>query len=293
MFSLFLLILPVLGKDSEGHCEKDQCGTMAKGKTGPTDHWPVVEDASACKMENCARQMASCILDPECLTHMVCPSSCSSSGGEFTAGTCVFECTQAAANSPTYVEMLRCWGENHCQENRPEPGGPCRALTQSEGDASITSLEQVKGDWWVSLAWQCAASGINFAKCQHWRVEAEKGQNVITFALAQEEVPLYKELRFQMSLPHPGVLHHNYEGVFPNLPQLEDYHIIDRTADHLLIIFCHGMPEANLNGALVLSRSQTTTPGEQTLERFKSQIAAHNMPLEDFCWFDNQQCTNI
>ena len=38
---------------------------------------------------------------------------------------------------------------------------------------------------------------------------------------------------------------------FPNLPQLEDYHIIDRTADHLLIIFCHGMPEANLNGALV------------------------------------------
>ena len=27
--------------------------------------------------------------------------------------------------------------------------------------------------------------------------------------------------------------------------------------------------------------------------RFKSQIAAHNMPLEDFCWFDNQQCTNI
>ena len=38
---------------------------------------------------------------------------------------------------------------------------------------------------------------------------------------------------------------------FPNLPQLEDYHIIDRTDDHLLIIFCHGMPEANLNGALV------------------------------------------
>ena len=42
---------------------------------------------------------------------------------------------------------------------------------------------------------------------------------------------------------------------FPSLPQLEDYHIIARDAEHLLVIFCHGMPEAHLNGALVLSRS--------------------------------------
>ena len=34
------------------------------------------------------------------------PSPPSSSGGEFTAGTCVFECTQAAAKSTVYVEML-------------------------------------------------------------------------------------------------------------------------------------------------------------------------------------------
>merc|ERR1719458_1732232 len=61
-------------------------------------------------MENCARQMASCILDPACLGNLTCPSSCSS-GGEFTAGTCVFECTQAAAKSTVYVEMLTCWGE--------------------------------------------------------------------------------------------------------------------------------------------------------------------------------------
>merc|ERR550525_1078329 len=53
-------------------------------------------------MDNCARQMASCILDPDCLSHLACPSSCSSVG-EFTAGTCVFECTQAAAKAPVYV----------------------------------------------------------------------------------------------------------------------------------------------------------------------------------------------
>ena len=27
-------------------------------------------------------------------------------------------------------------------------------------------VEHIKGDWWVSMAWQCSASGINFAKCQ-------------------------------------------------------------------------------------------------------------------------------
>ena len=116
---------------------------------------------------------ASCILDPDCLSHLACPSSwyhritlifiiillvmmlvnagddatslhkylaachtslqmnrsisqnthhpllylpsspsdhplfsSSSSVGEFTAGTCVFECTQAAAKAPVYVDML-------------------------------------------------------------------------------------------------------------------------------------------------------------------------------------------
>ena len=88
-----------------------------------------------------------------------------------------------------------------------------------------------------------------------------------------------KQLHLHISLPHPGVLRHTYEGEvmmttaksyltqiqgnlilpvsfqLPNLPQIEDYHIIDSTEDHLLIIFCHGMPESNLNGALV-SRAQ-------------------------------------
>ena len=39
----------------------------------------------------------------------------------------------------------------------------------------------------------------------------------------------------------------------PNLPQMEDLHIIDSTADHLLVLWCHGMPDVNLNGALVSS----------------------------------------
>ena len=126
---------------------------------------------------------------------------------------------------------------------------------------------------------------------------------------------MYKQLHLHISLPYPGVLRHTYEGEvvniklknisdfrlsaskpfyfqFPNLPQLEDYHIIDSTDDHLLIIFCHGMPEANLNGALVkpirftiqynvqctfiflkvLSRARTSSPDNQTLERFDVQI---------------------
>ena len=52
---------------------------LPEGKTGPTDHWPVVEDASACKMENCARQMVSrdiccnevCVCLCVCLQRMI------------------------------------------------------------------------------------------------------------------------------------------------------------------------------------------------------------------------------
>ena len=39
--------------------KEELTAVLPEGKTGPTDHWPVVEDASACKMENCARQMVS------------------------------------------------------------------------------------------------------------------------------------------------------------------------------------------------------------------------------------------
>ena len=74
---------------------------------------------------------------------------------------------------PSILTSLRCWGENHCQENRAEPGGPCRsyyvwamddvvilimilmvrknpanccrALTPWEGEPTITSLQQVTG----------------------------------------------------------------------------------------------------------------------------------------------------
>ena len=63
------------------------------------------------------------------------------------------------------------------------------------------------------------------------------------------------------------------------MPNVEDYHIIDRDSSHLLIIFCHGMPEMSLNGALVLSRSgdDRDIPAE-TLER---------------CWRDSRQQSEI
>ena len=80
---------------------------------------------------------------------------------------------------------------------------------------------------------------------------------------------------------------------FPNLPNVEDYHIIDRDSSHLLIIFCHGMPEMSLNGALVLSRSgdDRDIPVE-TLERFKAAIRDHGYDPEDSCIFDNTDCSN-
>jgi len=286
-----LLLLLFAFAHAADQCDKDGCEQIFKGKTGPTEHWPVVEDASRCKMDNCAKQMASCILDPACIAHLVCPSSCSSDG-PFTAGTCAFDCSKAAAKSPVYVDMLTCWGKNYCQENRPEPAGPCRALTPWEGVSSITSLQLLVGDWWVTRAWQCEESGIKFASCQHWNMQPDEGRTLIKFALDQEAA-VYRQLHPHLSLIHPGVLRHTYEGEFPNLPQMEDYHIIDSTDDHLLILWCHGMPEINLNGALVLSRARTSGPDDQTLDRFKSQIAAHNIPLEGSCLFDNQECTNI
>ena len=78
---------------------------------------------------------------------------------------------------------------------------------------------------------------------------------------------------------------------FPNLPQLEDYHIIDMDDSHLLILFCHGMPELNLNGAIVVSRSPgRESLSEETLARFKAAVKDHGYDPDDFCLFDNTDC---
>ena len=77
------------------------------------------------------------------------------------------------------------------------------------------------------------------------------------------------------------------------MPNLEDYHIIARDDSHLLIIFCHGMPEMSLNGALVLSRSGDIKDiSEETLARFKAAIRDHGYDPEESCIFDNTNCTN-
>jgi len=53
MFSLFLLLLlSALAEEATDQCEKEQCGQIFEGKTGPTEHWPVVKDASRCNPEN-------------------------------------------------------------------------------------------------------------------------------------------------------------------------------------------------------------------------------------------------
>ena len=146
----------------------------------------------------------------------------------------------------------------------------------------------------VVRAWNCATSGIQFASCQHWDIQTEV--TTVSFTLAGPEGPVNKSIRQKQSLVWPGVIRGVYDetnGAMANLPQLEDYHIIDMdvSMEHLLIIWCHGMPEMSLNGALVLSRSgrDENIPAE-TLQRFKTAIKNHGYDPEDSCVFDNSDC---
>merc|ERR1719189_985571 len=59
--------------------------------SGPTDHWPTVENVEACKLQHCSREMASCLLDPTCLASLTCPAGCTG-GDAFVAGLCNYEC---------------------------------------------------------------------------------------------------------------------------------------------------------------------------------------------------------
>jgi len=258
--------------------------------TGPTDHWPVVKNAESCKLQHCSREMASCLLDSDCIESMTCSSSCA--GDSFVAGLCAYECGERGLKSETYVDMMLCFGTHRCQEDRPSPGGPCAAKTYDEGVQEIDSLDKLQGEWWVLTAWACDASGISFATCQHWNIN--QTHTNVQAALQGPQGRVYKTIIQEASLPYPGVLRGTYgrdNAAFSNLPQLEDYHIIDQDDSHLLILSCHGLPEVNFNSALVLSRSNNINDLKQkTLDRFNQVIKEHGYDPEDRCIIDQEGC---
>jgi len=289
LLNLLVFVGLVMSMDT---CSSDT--KFAKG-TGPTDHWPTVENAEACKLQHCSREMAACLVDPTCLASFTCPSTCADIGDKFVSGLCGYECGETAMLSSKYVDMMTCWGTHRCTESRVNLGGACAASSTWEGSQDITSLEQVSGFWWVVRGWNCEASGLTFATCQHWKIN--QTHNHISFALRGRDELVYKSLYQLNSLPYKGVLRGTYDatnGAFPNLPQLEDYHIIDYDDEHLLIIACHGWPEWNSNTAIVLSRSgdNDKIPPE-VLERFNAAIKDHGYGSEDTCIFDNSQCKDF
>jgi len=286
----------VLAKADPEHCSlsADSCpdSASAERRTGPTDHWPTVTSAGACKLEHCSREMASCVLDPRCMELLSCPSSCA--GDSFVEGLCAFECGEAGLRSETFLAMMTCWGTHRCQEARPQAGGPCAALSIDEGDPRITSLDMISGEWWVVRAWNCEGSGILFASCQHWNIQP--GTNTVNFSLAGPRGQVAKMIRQRQSLVYPGVVRGLYDetnAAMSNLPQLEDYHIIDtdEAMEKLLVLWCHGTPEMSFNGALVLSRSAKDDDiSPETLRRFNTAISNHGYDPEEFCSLDNSQC---
>ena len=178
----------------------------ASSSTAP-ERWFVTSSLSVFRRVFLATQ-AVCLLDPTCLASLTCPAGCTG-GDAFVAGLCNYECGEAGTRSPSYMAMMLCWGTHRCQETRPQPAGPCAALTAWEGLKEITSLDLLEGSWRVVQAWNCQGSGITFASCQHWQLGTDINQ--ISFSLASPAGPSYKQLRQQVSLPYPGVLRANYQ----------------------------------------------------------------------------------
>ena len=67
-------------------------------------------------------------------------------------------------------------------------------------------------------AWSCEGSGITFASCQNWNISPTR--NLVTFSLRGKRGPVYKQLHQHISLPSPGVIRANYEGINQEEPQV-------------------------------------------------------------------------
>ena len=74
--------------------------------------------------------------------------------------------------NPEFEAVMLCMIDNNCMSHYPQDG-TCVAA-ESDGVASITSMDQVRGDWWAVRGLNCGNTdqypgGYDGFPCQHER----------------------------------------------------------------------------------------------------------------------------
>jgi len=253
-----------------------------------------------CVLPKCGSKIMTCLRDTKCWETIKCINKCTVDQPKEKVASCAYICemVEGYENEP-FLDLLKCNLENNCMADYP-PDGKCIG-TDNDALKSVTSLEQVAGDWWMIRGVNCGhgdwPGGYDGYPCQHERFIQDKGQwiNNVTYCAGEADKCISQMIVTiaNVSIPSPGVIHVSYTDA-PLAPQDEDWRILSwpDQGDYMFIFWCGKLPVLEYNGGLVMSRRRSDEDmPKEILEEFISLAAKYGIDYyKDMCSSNNKDC---
>jgi hypothetical protein len=243
----------------------------------------------ACMMLHCGKEMLTCGTDAVCRGAMMCFATCGSDTS------CDFNCEQKAYGNMRLHDFMQCSADHGCLAKLgPDcaPADQCRHgqcnATDAEAVANLTSLEQLKGEWWT-------LTGVNphydYYFCQHEHI-AFNGSDWIdrsTYGIDNSSQRLASIMK--LSMPAPGVVRHDYTDAALS-PNVEDWRFVSFPhPDWAFVLWCGHNPIHHYSGGFVLSRSKDIASMPQDVRAImKRDVQKFGLDLDELHVQDNSAC---
>jgi hypothetical protein len=257
--------------------------------------------AGLCVALNCTESLASCVIDPECISASFCNVKCSLEKTDTQACNLLCELTYGY-NSTKYRKLLQCMSDHSCLPRSP-PDGKCLA-TDEDAIKNLTDVAQIKGKWWILRGLNCGQNeswpaGFDYFPCQRDEFVFENGQWLDHIAYCGGtnntcSTPMMNTVAIARVIT-PGVLSHNYTDP-PLKPQKETWRVLSWPhPDWMLYIYCGYTPTGMYAGGSVVTRmskpSLDAIPSYVENE-FRAVAKRHGFDYDSMCISDVTNCSD-
>jgi len=259
----------------------------------------------ACIFSSCASFLATCVTNTACSETLDCIRECQLTQPRNKQAMCAYICevTDGYMN-PQFEDLMLCMIRGGCMSNYPKDG-ECRAADEDTVQ-TVTSMDQVSGEWWVIAGLNCGVSddypgGYDWFPCQHERwTQREDGSwyNSISFCAGKDNSCISRgggagiKTIANASLPSPGVIRHEYDSALS--PQIEHWRVVSMPSpDYMLVLWCGKIPIQEYNGGLLFSRHRSDRHmSKEVRDKLRGDASRLGVDLDSMCTTNNEWCPN-
>lgn len=284
---LFVLVIVVMANAFEIN-EGQELVSVAFANSGA--------DTVECLLIHCGLPSIACSIDEQCRKALECNAKCQK---EAQQNSCDLLCELTYGyNSTRYKSLLQCMADHQCLP-KASIDGKCLA-EDSQTLKNLTSMDQVKGKWWILKGLNCGQpgweAGFDAFPCQRdeFVFQEDRWIDHIAYCGGSNDTcstPIVNT-KANVSITSPGVMTHWYLDA-PLLPQIEEWRVLSWPhPDWMLYIYCGSTPNGAYAGGSVVSRMSRSIEDipEYVKDEFITVAEEFGFSYDEMCTSDVSTC---